>query len=229
VIFARRPSYFLSTPDAKEQEVKTTRLGTILATALGALLILALPAAASAKDSNHDRIPDRWEHKHHLSTKVDQARRDQDRDQLRNRAEFLAGDNPRDADSDNDGTEDGDENAGHIDSFNASSGRLVITLFGGDTLSGLVNSSTEIKCENENENENEANDQNDDRSLARHGDEGSDSSDDNSGDNSGPGRGGDDENTNCTTADLTAGRVVQEADLHTVGGSAVFEEVELGS
>jgi hypothetical protein len=240
VIFGRRPSYFPSTPDAKEQEVKTRRLGTIIAAALGALLILALPAAASAKDRNHDRIPDRWEHKHHLSMKVDQAHRDQDRDQLRNRAEFLAGDNPRDADSDNDGTEDGNENAGHIQSFDASSGRLVITLFGGDTLSGLVDSSTEIKCENENENENEneANDQNDDRQVsARHGDDNSDSSDDsgdNSGpgsDNSGPGRGGDDENenANCTTADLTAGRVVQEADLHTVGGSAVFEEVELGS
>jgi hypothetical protein len=225
---------------AKEQELKTTRLGAILATALGSLLILALPAAAAAKDRNHDRIPDRWERNHHLSLNVNQAGRDQDRDHLRNRDEFLAGDNPRDADSDNDGTMDGNENAGRIASFDPASGRLVISLFGGDSLSGVVTTQTEIKCENENE----ANDQNDDgpnhdRSLARHGDEGSgshenESGDDNSGpgsDNSGPGRGGDgdNENANCTTADLTAGRVVEEAELHTVGGSAVFEEVELGS
>jgi hypothetical protein len=221
--------FSLGKPFAKELKVNTTRLGTFLATALGALLLLALPAAAAAKDRNHDRIPDRWEHKHHLSTKVDQARRDQDRDHLRNRAEFLAGDNPRDADSDNDGVRDGDENAGRVDSFDASSGRLVISLFGGGTLSGQVTDQTEIKCENENENE--ANDQNDDRSLARHGDSNENESGDDSGpsgDNSGPGRDGDDQNVNCTTADLTPGAIVEEAELHTVGGSAVFEEVELG-
>jgi hypothetical protein len=239
VIFARRPGSIPKDTDEKEQEVKTTRLGAVLAAALGALAILALPTAASAKDRNHDRIPDRWEKQHHLSMKVDQAGRDQDRDHLRNRDEFLAGDNPRDADSDNDGNMDGNENAGRIVSFDSGSGRLVISLFGGDSLSGQVTSDTEIKCENENE----ANDQNDDgpnhdRSLARHGDgSGShenESGDDNSGpgsDNSGPGRGGDGENqnANCSTADLTAGRVVEEAELHTVGGSAVFEEVELGS
>src|SRR3954471_21963596 len=123
------------------------RLTTCAAAALGALALLALPGAAAAKDGNHDRIPDRWEKRHHLSTAVNQAQRDQDRDHLRNRAEFLAGDNPRDRDSDDDGVMDGQEKAGTIASFDAESGKLVITLFGGETISGLVIEGTEIKCE----------------------------------------------------------------------------------
>jgi hypothetical protein len=191
----------------------------LAASCLGLVALLAAPSGAAAKDRNHDRIPDRWEKHHRLSLQVNQAHRDQDRDRLDNRDEFLAGDNPRDRDSDNDGVRDGNENAGRIASFDSSTGRLVVDLFGGDTMSGQVTADTRIECANENE----ANDDN--NRLARDG------SDDNSGpgsDNSGPGR-GDDENANCTTADLTAGRVVDEAELHTEGGMAVFEEVELGS
>ena len=43
------------------------RLGGVLLAALGALALLALPSVAAAKDRNHDRIPDRWEKRHHLS------------------------------------------------------------------------------------------------------------------------------------------------------------------
>src|SRR3954447_1337419 len=94
-------------------KARRPRLGMILfALALGALALLALPGLAAAKDRNHDRIPDRWEKRHHLSLKVNQARHDQDRDQLRNLAEFRAGDNPRDRDTDDDGVMDGEENAG---------------------------------------------------------------------------------------------------------------------
>src|SRR2546429_9450798 len=110
----------------------------LLASCLGLIALLALPTGAAARDRNHDRIPDRWEKAHHLSLKVNQDRRDQDRDGLDNMGEFKAGDNPRDADTDNDGINDGNENAGTIQSFDASTGRLVINLFGGDTLSGLV-------------------------------------------------------------------------------------------
>jgi hypothetical protein len=199
-------------------------LMVLVASCLGLAALLALPSGAAARDRNHDRIPDRWEKAHHLSLKVNQAHRDQDSDGLDNRGEFQASDKPHDPDTDNDGTEDGDENAGTIESFNADTGRLVINLFGGDTLSGLVTDQTEIECDNENEANGDNN--NDDDGQVN----------DREGDNSGPGSSGDDENSgsgddnegNCTTADLTQNRAVQEAELHTEGGAAVFEKVELG-
>lgn len=206
---------------------RRARLGALLVVALGALALLALPGVAAAKDRNHDRIPDRWEKRHHLSLEVNQARHDQDRDHLRNLAEFQAGDNPRDDDSDDDGVMDGEENAGTIRSFDPASGKLVIDLFGTDTVSGLVTSQTEIKCEEEHSSAS--------ASDSHHGEEpGDDSSgneeepgDDSSDDSSGP---GDDDNGasgNCTTADLVPGTVVQEADLQIEHGTATFDEVEL--
>jgi hypothetical protein len=220
-------------------------LGVLLAAALGALALLALPGIAAAKDRNHDRIPDRWEKRHHLSLSVNQAGRDQDRDQMRNRDEFLAGDNPRDRDSDDDGTVDGAENAGTIASFDTATGKLTIDLFGTDTISGLVTEGTKIKCEDQqsppaSRRGREA-EPGDDR--GGHGEEpgdddgghGEEPGDDNGGDNSGPGSsnsgpGGHDDNgtgANCTTADLIPGAVVQEADLEIEHGTATFDEVEL--
>jgi hypothetical protein len=90
--------------------MRASRLIVIAALALGLLLLLASTAAARSRDRNHDRIPDRWEHRHHLSLRVNQANRDQDRDHLVNLAEFRSGTDPRDADSDDDGVEDADEN-----------------------------------------------------------------------------------------------------------------------
>jgi hypothetical protein len=92
--------------------MRTTRLLVVLALALGLLAITASTAAAKS-DRNHDRIPDRWEKKHGLSLHVNQARRDQDRDGLKNLGEFRAKTDPRDDDTDNDGVEDGDEDADH--------------------------------------------------------------------------------------------------------------------
>lgn len=127
---------------------RRARLGmTWFALALGALALLAMPSLAAAKDRNHDHIPDRWEKKHHLSLKVNQARKDQDRDGLNNRQEFLAGDNPRKADTNGDGVPDGEENAGTIASFNEETGKLTINLFGEESISGFVTEETEIKCE----------------------------------------------------------------------------------
>jgi len=127
---------------------RTHWINVVVVAALGALAMLALPALAAAKDRNHDHIPDRWEKRHHLSLHRNQAHLDQDRDHLTNRAEFLAGDNPRDADTDNDGVMDGEENAGTIQSFDQETGKLTIALFGGDTISGLVTEGTEIECSN---------------------------------------------------------------------------------
>jgi hypothetical protein len=206
------------------QRPKRTRtpLGALLALALGALALLALPGLAAAKDRNHDRIPDRWEKRHHLSLGVNQAHRDQDRDHLRNMGEFRAGDNPRDRDTDDDGVMDGEENAGTIASFDAETGRLTIDLFGKDTVSGLVTEQTRIKCEDEH-----APDVSD-----RHGE---DEPGDDHGDDSGPGSSssgpsGHDDNgvgANCTTSDLVVGAVVREAEVEVENGTATFEEVEL--
>ncbi|MDX6601018.1 MAG: hypothetical protein QOF13_220 [Solirubrobacterales bacterium] len=216
------------------------RITTLAAALIGALAMLALPAVAAAKDGNHDRIPDRWEKRHHLSTSVNQAGRDQDRDHLRNRAEFLAGDNPRDSDSDDDGVIDGSENAGTIASFDAASGKLTITLFGGETTSGLVTDQTEIKCEDSGSTASASSDEGSNQSSGENepdddngqGDEPGDDNggDDNSGpgsSNSGPGGGDDGESANCTTADLVVGATIEEADLHLENGTATFDEVEL--
>jgi hypothetical protein len=210
----------------------------LLIAALSALAVLALPAIAAAKDRNHDRIPDRWEKRHHLSLTAKQTGRDQDSDQLRNRAEFLAGDDPRDEDSDDDGVEDGDENAGTIQSFDPATGRLTIALFGGDTVAGLVTEETEIECPDHqatasDDDEGHAGD--DDGESAD--DSGENSSDDSGDHQSGPGSSnsgedeqGDDESDHdraCTTAELTEGATVEEAELELRDGKAVFGEVEL--
>jgi hypothetical protein len=220
------------------------RLGGVLLAALGALALLALPGAAAAKDRNHDRIPDRWEKRHHLSLNVKQTTRDQDRDHLRNRAEFLSGNDPRDRDSDDDGVMDDDENAGKIASFDPATGRLVIDLFGGDSVSGIVNGDTRIRCDEDGDRHSEA-------STSHEGEDNSGPSD-----NSGPGsdnsepndqvdepedhqadqpgedqQGEDhhprDADANCTTAALIEGAIVEEAELELENGVATFEEVEL--
>ena len=53
------------------------------------------PPRWPARDRNHDRIPDRWERHHHLSLKVKQTRRDQDRDGLNNLASGASRSDPR--------------------------------------------------------------------------------------------------------------------------------------
>jgi hypothetical protein len=191
---------------------RTHRLTATLAAVVALVAILALPGTAAARDRNHDRIPDRWEKRHRLSLRVNQARRDQDRDRLRNRAEFLAGTNPHDADSDNDGIRDGEEHAGTIASFDPETGVLTIGLFGGGTIGGLIAEETEIECDDD-------------------GGEASASSD-SSGDGEGEeAESGDDDETGveCTTADLVPGATVDEAELELEDGVAVFESVELAS
>ena len=165
--------------------------GALLVAALG-IMALMLPGIAAAKDRNHDHIPDRWEKKHGLSLHVNQAHRDQDRDKLVNRQEWKAGDDPRDSDSDNDGTPDGQEDAGTIASFDGTT--LTITLFHGQTVSGLVTDATEIKCDNGDDTGDEDGDGHggdDDSGPGNGGDDDSGPGDGGDGD-SGPGDGGDD-------------------------------------
>src|SRR3954454_2224775 len=106
-------------------------LSKTLAGGIALSLLIAGSARAATGDRNRDGLPDRWERAHHLSLRLNQARRDQDRDGLDNRGEYRAGMNPHDRDSDDDGTADGRENAGSVTSF--TNGILTITLAKGGT------------------------------------------------------------------------------------------------
>jgi hypothetical protein len=193
---------------------------------LGALtmLLLALPgsAAAKSKDRNHDRISDRWERSHHLSLRVNQARKDQDHDGLKNRGEFRAQTDPKDDDSDNDGVEDGDEKAGTVTAFDGTN--LTVTLFAGGSVTGKVTPQTEIECDTQGDDDDGDDDA--DESSLRHDDEGDDEGD---GDNNQHGDDSDEEgdNKSCPPDALKTGAIVQEAELKLGSGGAVFTEIEL--
>jgi hypothetical protein len=215
--------------------MRVARLVVGIALALGLLAMIPSGAAAKAHhrhDRNHDRIPDRWEHRHHLSLHVKQTRRDQDHDGLKNLGEFRAHTNPHDADTDNDGIDDSDEHAGTIDTFNAQTDVLTINLFGGGTVSGKVTSDTEISCEGSDEgtvhasHEGEAdNEGSDDQGDDEQGDD--DQGDDNQGDDDQGEDDNGDENGSCSSADLQPGTVVHEAELEVTGAGAVFKDLEL--
>jgi hypothetical protein len=208
------------------------RPATLLSGLAAVALALLIPGAASAKDRNHDRIPDRWERQHGLSLKVNQAKRDQDRDALNNRQEFKSGNDPRDDDSDGDGIEDGDESSGTIASYDPATGELTINAFNTGPVTGLVTESTEVKCDDGDDDGDEDGDGRGGTDDHGHGDRadrsghddppGDDSSDDPSGD--------DDPETDesaCTVADLVPGAVVHEAELEIENGTTTWEEIEL--
>jgi hypothetical protein len=197
----------------------------ILVAAL-ALAALSVAAVASADrghrgDRNHDGLPDRWERHHHLSLKVNQARRDPDRDRLDNRNEFRHGTDPNKRDTDDDGVRDRDEvnPVGTIASFD--NGVLTITLGNGQSVSGRVTADTKIECEDEDEA----------TAMAAH-----DGGDDNSGPgSSSSGREEENEVENevavedraCGTDALKQGTTVKEAEAKLTSNGLVFEEIEL--
>ena len=143
------------------------RLPRLLATF--ALLIAAAALSASpalARKRDHDRMPDRWEKKHHLDVKKNDAGRDRDRDGLSNVREYRAhtnprkkdsdrdglrdgaeirfGFNPRDRDSDDDGTRDGRENAGRVKKLSGSS--ITIKLAAGGKLTAGLGADLAVDC-----------------------------------------------------------------------------------
>lgn len=148
-------------------DIRWTRIAGRLAAAamLVASLCLGLtPASASARDSDRDGMPNRWERVNGLNpNRAADATRDPDHDGLANIGEFTVGTDPEVADTDEDGIEDGaddaDENgiedgdedgvedgdmAGTIASFDAATGLLTIDTSLGQ-VSGTVTSDTELE------------------------------------------------------------------------------------
>jgi opacity protein-like surface antigen len=227
-----------------------TRHRSIIAAAVS-LAVLAAPAGASAADRDHDKMRDSWEKHFKLNTHKNDARGDKDHDGLRNLSEFRAGTNPRKRDTDGDHVRDDREGAGTIKSFDTTTGVLTIDLFDSDQdLTGKVDSTTKIECENEAEHQA--------GEHARHGSDDNsgpgNATEDNSGpgnateDNSGPGREGDDrgddrgddngddrgddrgdDEATCGPEALVVGRTVKEAELNEGddGPADVFHEIEL--
>jgi hypothetical protein len=204
----------------------------VVAAALVAMLVLA--GTASARDRNHDHIPDKWEKHFHLSLRVNQARRDQDHDGVKNLAEFRHGTNPRRANS----SDSGRENAGTIVSFDAATGLLTIQLAGSEeTISGQVTEETEIECgcgHHAEEGEEEVISLAARGTTVRHegrgesgeegGSEESGSDDESSEEENEDGP----EHSGCSAEDLVAGATVKAARLETIEGVATFTKVELG-
>lgn len=96
---------------------RTARL--LAASVLLAVFGFAGAAEAKQRDRDGDRLPDRWEQRYKLSTKAKSAGKDNDRDGLTNLGEYRSKTDPRDADSDDDGTEDADEDRDSDDVDNA--------------------------------------------------------------------------------------------------------------
>jgi hypothetical protein len=132
------------------------------------------------------------------------------------------------------------QEAGTISSFDATTGKLTITLTEGESVTGLVTEATEIKCPAPEEGVaqrrdggSEPGDDDGEQGEEPGDDDGGDSgqawSGDQSGDEGGsegcdhhePGQG-------CTTESLTVGAVVGAAELRLEGGKAVFTEIDLG-
>src|SRR3954470_16511124 len=89
------------------RKIKLLLFGVVLAA------LLALPAGAMARDRDHDKLPDKWEHKFHLSTHHKSGKGDPDKDGLNNRGEFKSKTNPRRRDSDDDGLNDAIDDRDH--------------------------------------------------------------------------------------------------------------------
>jgi len=204
--------------------MKGFQLKAVIVGSALALVAFAAPAMASAKDVNRDRIPDKWEKANKLSLKVDQRKKDQDTDGLRNRGEFLAGTNPRDADTDNDGVTDVEENAGAISAWDSSTGQLTVELYAGGTISGTVTDRTRVECEVADDGDDTpppvdpapASSQRD-----RHGDDDGDEGEHHHGDHHG------DEGDLCSVDDLAVGVVVHEAAVEFDSTGATFRKIEI--
>lgn len=156
------------------------RLGGLLALALGVAALLAIPVVSAARQGSDDGPNHEANHENGHHNGNHHGRH-HDRTVV-----------------------------GTIASFDADSSLLTIDLRRGGSVSGVVDSGTKIKCE--------------DQEVERHHNRGDDrrgrSGETEPGDDNGSG-------ANCTTAALVVGGDVQEADLEIEHGIRHFDEVEL--
>jgi hypothetical protein len=210
---------------------KTGTLGALLVLA-AALMLVAFAGPASAH-RNHHRI------RHHGGRSLNQA---------------LSVNQVQSSDDEGDGggssgTGDTSSDAGTIAAFDSTTGLLTVALTDGSSITGLVTDETEISCTTTSDDNSGDDDSGsgDDDSGSGGGDDGGGggdsvnashlSDDGGSGDGDGSGSGDDGTGTGtgtgtgdepqCSTADLTVGAVVQEAELKLENGEAVFDEIQL--
>jgi Glycosyl hydrolases family 16/Bacterial TSP3 repeat len=99
----------MSRSDAARTEEDTPMLKWLVLPMAVFAYLAATVTAVTPRDRDHDRLPDRWERNHHLSTTRPSARRDPDSDRLNNRRELRLRTHPRRADTDRDRLRDGSE------------------------------------------------------------------------------------------------------------------------
>jgi hypothetical protein len=122
-----------------------------------------------------------------------------------------------------------DQTAGTVTSFDATTGKLVITLADGTTTeTGMVTGDTEIECQAMDNNDGGDSVHLDGDGGSSGGGDNGDQGDDNGNDN-GDDDGGDNGGQNCTTADLVPGAVLLGAELKIGSSGAVWDKIELQS
>jgi hypothetical protein len=106
---ARPPGFGMSRNGAAHTEESTPMAKWLVLPMLVLAYTATSATGAAPRDRDHDRLPDRWERKYHLSTAIPSAKRDPDNDHLTNRRERRLRTHPRRADTDRDGLRDGAE------------------------------------------------------------------------------------------------------------------------
>lgn len=190
--------------------------GLIAMAIAASLMVIPAGALAKGRDRDHDRMPDKWEKKHHLNPRANDARKDADRDGLSNLSEFRHGTDPQSADTDDDGVDDENElrdntDPRHEDSDHDGIGDAeeisgsIVTLEnnvltiqlpgdGAGTVSGMVGDATEVECDDDST-----------TTTATASDDGSD-------DHSGTGSGSDDSTDNSGPGSDTSGSDTSGSD-----------------
>ena len=222
-----------------------------------AVALVALPAAAQARDRDGDGMSDRWEKRHKVKRanadtdrdgvdnrneyregtkprdrdsdddRKSDGREDRDRDGLNNRSEDATGNDPKDKDTDNDGIPDGKEQAGVVTAYE--DGVLTIDLANGGSVTGKVTEDTDVDCATEAQAEGTG----DGDATASHRGEGESGPADGGrprGDRGGFGCDGfreGEDDVECPEGALAAGAKVHEATLKITEEGAVFKEIEL--